>query len=178
MLLEYILKHILLKEKAASMNVLQGVYGIGMGDKRYQGKLEKRIEERFPDQLIFVTAKVNNPEVVVNNQVFQNTIYHNVNKSTTVEKAVSLIGEDIRDQCMVNPDETSSPSNTSELQAPSVRDSVKLFFQTLLASEKHGEATSEKTTGLIDSFCADLINSVTNGSVLTAKHYLLAVSLH
>ena len=42
------------------------------------------IEERFSDQLIFVTAKVNNPEVVISNQVFQDTIHHSVNKSTTV----------------------------------------------------------------------------------------------
>ena len=29
---EYILKHILLEEKAVSMNVLQEIYGISMGD--------------------------------------------------------------------------------------------------------------------------------------------------
>ena len=40
---EYILKHKLLEEKAASMNVLQEIYGIGIGDKRYWGKLKKRI---------------------------------------------------------------------------------------------------------------------------------------
>ena len=61
----------LLKEKAVSKNVLQEIYGIGMGDKIYQGKLQKRIEEQFRDQLIFVTAKVNNPKVVINNQVIQ-----------------------------------------------------------------------------------------------------------
>ena len=42
---EYILKHILLEEKAVSMNVLQEIYGTGMGDKRYPGELKKRIEE-------------------------------------------------------------------------------------------------------------------------------------
>ena len=102
---ENILKHIL-EEKAVSMNVLQEIYGIGMGDKRYRGKLKKRIEERFPDQLIFVKAQVNNPEVVKSNQVFQNTIHHSVHKNTTVEKAASLIRDDIRNQCTVNPDET------------------------------------------------------------------------
>ena len=59
------------------------------------------------DQLIFVTAKVNNPEVVISNQVFQDTIHHFVNKNTTVEKTASLIREDTRGQCTVNPDETS-----------------------------------------------------------------------
>ena len=79
---------------------------------------------------------------------------------------------------MVNPVETSSPPSPSELQALPVRDLVKLFFQNLLATDEHCRATSEKTTRLIDSFSADLINSVTNGSLLTAKHYLLAASLH
>ena len=71
MLLEYILKHMLLKEKAVSMNALQEIYGRGMGDKIYQRKLQKRMEGQFGDQLIFVTAKVNNPKVVINNQVIQ-----------------------------------------------------------------------------------------------------------
>ena len=174
---ENILKHIILEEKAVSMNVLQEIYDIGMGDKRYRGKLKKRIEERFSDQLIFVTAQVNNPEVVKSNQVFQNTIHHSVHKNTTVEKAASLIRDDIRNQCTVNPDETNWLPNLKELQDLPVPHSVKLFFQTLLATEKHGSATCEKSTRLIDSFSAGLISSVTNGSVLTAKHYLLAVGL-
>ena len=55
---------------------------------------------------------------------------------------------------------------------------MKLFFQTLLATEKHGVATSEESTRLIDYFFADLISNVTNGSIMTGKHYLLAVGLH
>ena len=85
------MNHKLLEEKTISMNVLQEIYGIGMRDKRCRGKLKKHIEEWFPDQLIFVTAKVNNPEVVISNQVFQNTIHHSVNKNTTLEKAASLV---------------------------------------------------------------------------------------
>ena len=92
---EYILKHILLEEKAVSMNVLQEIYGVGMEEKRYQGKLKKGIEDQFSDQLIFITAKINNPEVVIGNQVFQDTIHHPVNKNTTVEKAAFLIRENI-----------------------------------------------------------------------------------
>ena len=34
---EYILKHILLEEKAVSMNVLQEIYSISKGNKRYRG---------------------------------------------------------------------------------------------------------------------------------------------
>ena len=160
------------------MNVLQEIYGIGMGDKRYRAKLKKRIEQRLSDQLIFITAKVNNPEVVRSNQVFHDTIHHSVNKNTAVEKAGSLIRENIRDQCTVNPDETSWPPNPTELQDRPVPHYVRLFFQSLLATEKHGEATGGKSPRIIDSFCADLISGVTNGSVLTAKHYLLAVGLH
>ena len=66
--------------------------------------------------MIFVTAEVNNPEVVKSNQMFQDAIHHSVNKNTAVEKAASLIRENIRNQCTVNPDETSWPPNPSELQ--------------------------------------------------------------
>ena len=116
--------------------------------------------------------------MVISNQVFQDTIHHSNNKRTTKENAASLIRVDIRNQCTVNPDETSWPPNLSELQDLPVPHSVRLFFQTLLATEKHGSATNEKSARLIDSFSADLISSVTNGSVLAAKHYLLAVGLH
>ena len=87
-----------MEKKAVSINALQEIYGIGMGDKKYWGKSKKRIEKQFPDQLIFVTAKVNIPEVVRSNQVFQDTILHSVNKNTAVEKAASSIREDIRDR--------------------------------------------------------------------------------
>ena len=52
----------------------------------------------------------------------------------------------MRDQYTVNLDETSSPPNPSELQGLPVPDPVKLFFQTHLATEKHGIATSVKST--------------------------------
>ena len=78
--------------------------------------------------MIFVTAKANNPEMVITNQVFQGTIHHSVNKNTTVEKAASLIRENIRDHCTVYLDETSWLPNPIELQDLPVPDSVKLFF--------------------------------------------------
>ena len=66
--------------------------------------------------------------MVITNQVFEGTIHHSVNKKTTVEKAASLIREDIRDQCTVHLDETSWLPNPIELKDLPVPDSVKLFF--------------------------------------------------
>jgi len=175
---EYICKYVISEGKAVSMTELHEIYGLGVGDKRYRGKLKKRIEERFPDDLIFVTAKVNNPEVVISQQVFKNSIHHSIDRNATVVEAASLIREDIKNQYKGDPVDATWPPNLSKLQELPVPDSVKTFFRALLTTEKHGAARSEKSDRLIESFSADLITSVTNGSVLTAKHYLLAVGLH
>ena len=175
---DYIIKHIMRDAKAVSMSVLHELYGLSVGDSRYCYNLKRKIEEHFPTQICFVTAKVNNPEVVISNEVFKNTIYHSINRNTTIEEAASLIREDIKEQCTLETEKNCWPPKLSELQQLPVPDSVKLFFQTLLATEKHGTSSSEKSSRLIKSFAADMISNVSNGSILTAKHFLLAVGLH
>ena len=51
--------------KAVSMDILQKVYGIGVNDRRYRHKLKKKLKERFPDQFLFLTTKLNTAEIVV-----------------------------------------------------------------------------------------------------------------
>ena len=68
-------------------------------------------------------------------------------------------------------------TKTQESQQLPVTDSVKLFFQSLLATEKHGAPNNEKSSRLIESFAA-MIYTVTNGSILTTKHFLLALRLY
>ena len=88
------------------------------------------IAEHFPMQLCFVTAKVNNPEVVISYKVFKNTIQHSINRNTTIEEVASLIREDINneqctmydvyvqwyEQCTIGPEKNSCPPNVKELK--------------------------------------------------------------
>ena len=154
-----------------SVSVLHELYGMSAGDSQYRNKL-KKIEEHFPMQLCFVTAKVNNPEMVISNKVFKNTNHHSVNRNTTIEEAAYLIRENLKEQCTIDPEENSWPPRL-ELQQLPVPDSVKLFFQSLHTTGKHGVPNSENSSCLVESFVADMISSVSNGSILTAKHFLL-----
>ena len=47
------------------MDVLQKIYGIGVNDRRSRHKLKKKLKERFPHQLLFLTIKRNTAEIVV-----------------------------------------------------------------------------------------------------------------
>lgn len=40
-------------------------YGIGMNDRRFRHKLKKKPKERFPDELLFLTTKLNTADTVV-----------------------------------------------------------------------------------------------------------------
>ena len=71
------------------MNILQNIYGIGANDTRYRSKLKKKIEAAFPDQLDFVTAKANTPEIVLNaNKV---SAYVAPTKESNILTAVNII---------------------------------------------------------------------------------------
>ena len=45
------------------MSILHGIYGIGANDAKYRSKLRKKIAAAFLDQLYFVIAKANTPEI-------------------------------------------------------------------------------------------------------------------
>ena len=50
---KYVSDNILQRDrKAVSMDVLQKIYGIGMNDKQYRHKLDKKLKERFPHLLL------------------------------------------------------------------------------------------------------------------------------
>ena len=88
--------------------------------------------------LYFVTAKVNKTEKKIS------TTHHSVNKNTAIEEATSLIREEKKEQCTIDPDKKSWPPKLNELKHLPVPDSVKLFFQSLLATEKHGRVSDKR----------------------------------
>ena len=102
--------------------------------------------------------------MAISNEVFKNTIHHSVNRNTSAEEAASLISEGIKKQCAIDPEKNSWLPKRSELQQLPVPDSLKLCFQSLLATTRY--------------FRCCMISSVTNRSILTAKHFLFATGLY
>lgn len=56
--------------------------------------------------------------------------------------------------------------------------SATYFLANLLSTRKHRDDKRDRIPRLIDSYSADFIPAVTNGKMLTPKHYLLALGLH
>ena len=159
------------------MRLLHEIYGLNVGDCRYRGKLKKKIECAFPNELAFVAAKVNTAEVVICKSVFESTYHCSIDKTTTVDEAALLLRKDILEYSSSLPQQ-SWPPRVDELEQQNAPHSVKQFFATLLNSGKHSLTESDSKQRLIDSYSADMIHSVTNGAVMTAKHVLLALGLH
>lgn len=109
---------------------------------------------------MFRHYEVNNPEVVISNEVFKKTIHYSVNGNTIIQEAASLIREDTKEQCTIDPEKNSWPPKLSKLQQLLVPDWVKLFFQSLFANEKLDAPNNEKSSHLIESFVADMISQI------------------
>ena len=68
-------------------------------------------------------------------------------------------------------------SITTEFGEPP--ESLKLFLTTLLCiGNKRKTDKLETLPRLVESFCADFVHAVSNGKVITPKHYLLDLGIH
>ena len=86
--------------------------------------------------------------------------------------------EDIISYCNTVPDHKCPPtfeSVTAEFGDPP--DSVKISLIHLLTTEK-SRTNREKACCIIDSVTSDFIHNISNGKIITTKHYLLALGLH
>ena len=52
--------------QAVSMNILHALYGLQPSDTRYRHVLKNWLQDNFPDQLFFLSAKPNMAEIVIN----------------------------------------------------------------------------------------------------------------
>ena len=151
--------------------------GVGGSDTRYRTKLKKKIETEYPDQLFFVTAKANSPEIIINaNKV---TSYVAPTNESNILITADILKKDILQYCSEQKKSSWPPTfeqlSSSEGQLPN---SVYLFLTELLKSEKHGVSRSAHIARLVESFAADLLHGVSRGEVMTTKHFLLGLGIH
>ena len=109
--------------------------------------------------------------------MFDDSLHHSLDKSSSIIEVVSTIREDIVTYCN-DKKEMRLPPKVSELEMFDKPDSVKLFLTSLLGGKGHSIIDNKNINRLIDSYAADIIQSVMRGKVLTKKHYLLAMGLH
>ena len=148
-------------------------------DTRHLPKLKKKINATFPDQLYFVTAKANTPEIVPNaNKV---SAYVAPNKESNILTAANIIKKDIlqnwSDKTKTKP---AWPSTTEQFSASekNIPESVHLFLKELLKSEKHIVSRSENIAKVVESYAADLVHELSRGEIMTSNHFLLGLGIH
>ena len=171
-------EQVLSQNQVVSMNILHELYGLQPNDSRYRHVLKKRLQEKFPDQLCFLTAKSNTAEVVINASAV-NAHKDDMKTDSNILKVAEHLRNDISKYSKKLPELRWPPTVndlTSEERNPP--ESLINFLTHLLRSEKHSTSRSENLCRLVDSYAADLIHGVTRGDVVTSKHFLLALGLH
>ena len=126
----------------------------------------KKMEAAFPDQLYFVTAKANTPEIVLNaNKVSAYTaatIKSNI--LTETDKIKKSILQYCSEQTKLAWTLTNKKFSASERNMP---ESIHLFLNKLLKSEEHSVSISENLTRLVESYTRDLVHGVSRGKIVT-----------
>ena len=163
--------------KAVSMKILQSVYGL-KDDRRYRHKLKKRLQNEYPN-LIFVQPNGKYAEVVFSQDILTERLRPEFDPITNIRTVAEQLKSDILDYCSRLPEHSWPPTIETLLQEyGEPPESVKYFLQHLLTSVKHNVNARDKTSRLIESLTADFVFNVSDGKVITPKHYLLALGLH
>ena len=160
---QFIGKEIIASRKAVSLAKLTEIYGEDKNDCKKRQRLKEKIKEVFPD-ILFLSANTKSPQTIAQKEEIIKVVASELRKDilNVIENALPL-------PWPPKPDDLFK----KEREAPL---SVTTFLRYLLQDSYH--KTSESTENLIWSFSQDLLDSVSNGSFLTAKHILVACAIH
>ena len=129
--------------------------------------------------MTFVQPSGKSADIVFCNDVFTKTIKPEFDPLTNIRLVAKHLKDDILAYCNTIPEHSWPPTiETLTREYGTPPDSVRIFLTHLLTSGKHDTNTREKTKRLIDSLTADFVFNVSDGRVITPKHYLFALGLH
>ena len=129
---EYVTEHVLNGKQAVSMNTLQTIYGVGVGDSGYRHMFKQKLINDYKDKLSFLSVGRNDVDVVVSTSVPDNEISFK-DKAGCIIKAAEYIRNDVNVYCESLPHPT-WPPDTDELSdlQKSKPSSLVLFLERLL----------------------------------------------
>ena len=160
------------------MSVLHKIYGTGYAEENarsYRAKLKAKIIAEYGDKLLFLTIDGKSPQVIISSQGL-NTSTVLRDKSKILKEVTKYLSEDILDFASNYKLPWPLTPATLSSQEANMPKSVKDFFSAVLKSEDHFLSDSMKR--LVTSYSSDLITGVTQGKVVTLKHFLIGVGLH
>ena len=161
------------------MNKLHEIYKLRLDDTRYRHKLKLRLNETFPEKIMFLQPNNRCPDVVIACDSIEEVLTTITHPQTCIKSAAATLRADILSYCNAIKDQNWPPTiETVTEEYGSPPDLVKLFLSTLLYSGKKSIDKLDAHPRLAESFCTDFVHAVSRGEVITSKHYLLSFGMH
>ena len=176
---DFIQEPIIEGNKAVSMKAIHSLYKTGYGhahEKVYRNRLKSKIINEFGNQLRFLRIDGQTPEIIVSTEGLDSTTVIK-DKSVILKKAAEYLRQDILDYAAkvksANWPPTFDSLKEDEKEFPQL---INEFLTCVLKPKD--QSCSESVQRMISSFGYDLIHGVTNGRVITLKHFLIGLGLH
>ena len=137
------------------------------------------MEVEFGDQISFLKAQNNLPEVVIATECLTSTTSYFFDSTHVVNKAPRILQEEMSAKFKEFP-QPKWPPTAEELRSERFEPPAKLlsFIETLLTATTGRASRSKKTTRLARSISQDIVFIYCQGKVLQPKHLLLGLGLH
>ena len=137
------------------------------------------MEVEFGDQISFLKAQNNLPEVVIATECLTSTTSYFFDSTHVVNKAARILREEMSAKFKEFP-QPKWPPTVEELRSERFEPLAKLLslIETLLTATTGRASRSKKTTHLARSISQDIVFIYYQGNVLQPKHLLLGLSLH
>ena len=179
----YIDKYVLCMNQGVRLNALMKIYFDTDCDclpstlHKRRSRLKIRLLNYYGDQIMILETTSNSSAVVINSASVKNKVTMTENHEELITKAAIFIRSDIEEYCKkiaTNP--LNWPPTLEELMSDDrlPQPSASLFLTNLLKSSNNG--VTRNIRKLVESYSSDFIHSVSNGEVLTPKHFLLGIS--
>lgn len=146
--------------------------------KKRRKRLKEKLLSHYGDKIFILQSSNNIPDVIISaSSLYDKVKANSEDYNNIIKTAAKYIRDDIEKYCDGLPP-TNWPPTVEEL----MRDerlpptSVTLFLTNLLKHKAHVPSTNK--VRMIESYAADFVHGVSNGKVITLKHYLLGLGLH
>lgn len=161
------------------MKKLHEIYKLNPSDTRYRHKLKLRLKETFNDEITFIQPNSRCADVVIASDSIEEILNDFAHPENSIKNVASKIRTYILSYCSQIQEHQWPPTITTlNKEYGELPDSVKTFLTSLLYDGKKQIESLENIPRLVESFAADFIHSISQGKVITPKHYLIGLGVH
>ena len=172
---DFIQDHVLQSNQAASMTLIHELYADGhSGDSRNCSKLKQKIVDYFPDQLHLLTIDEKSVQVVVSKEGIYSKIIIGSKETILKEAAKCLQHDVISFENSLSEMPWPPPIEYFENRNQELPPNLTNFVQMVLKSSNC--PISEKVNHMKLSLSQDLVHGITQGRVMTLKHFIRTMS--